>query len=137
MSLEVLRKVGLFDQDPCMRYAEDGEWAYRALRAGIPIAYAPELLVTHIGWRGLDERLDQYRGYARSHGASFGKHLARGDLFILARAALHFARAIRRWLRGILSGDAELAANGRSYATQLLPGIIAGMKSRIRPPSLP
>lgn len=137
MSIEVLRKVGLFDQDPCMRYAEDGEWAYRALRAGVPIAYAPELLVTHVGWRGLDERLDQYRGYARSHGASFGKRLARGDLFILARAGLHFARALRRWLRGILGGDAELAANGRSYATQLVPGIIAGMRSRIRPPSLP
>jgi GT2 family glycosyltransferase len=136
MALDVLRKVGLFDADPCMRFAEDGEWAYRALRAGIPIAYAPELVVVHVGWRELDERLTQYRGYARSHGAFLGKHLRRGDVFILARAGVHFARALRRWLRGTLSGDAELAANGRSYATQLLPGIIAGMKSRIQPPVL-
>jgi len=137
MAIEVLRQVGLFDEDPCMRYAEDGEWAYRALRAGVPIAYVPELVVTHLGWRALDERLDQYRGYARSHAAFFGKHLRRGDLFILLRAGVHFARATRRWLRGALARDAELAANGRSYALQLLPGIIAGMRSRVRPPSLP
>jgi cellulose synthase/poly-beta-1,6-N-acetylglucosamine synthase-like glycosyltransferase len=137
MAVEVLRRVRLFDEDPCMRFAEDGEWAYRALRAGVPIAYAPELVVAHVGWRELDERLDQYQGYARSHGAFFGKHLRRGDLFIVLRAAVHWARAVRRWLRGLRRGDAELAANGRSYATQLVPGIIAGMKSRQRPPSLP
>jgi len=137
MAVDVLRKVGLFDDDPCMRFAEDGEWAYRVLRAGIPIVYAPDLVVAHVGWRELEERLTQYRGYARSHGAFFGKHLKRGDLFILLRAGVHFARALRRWQRGTLTGDAELAANGLSYATQLVPGIIAGMKSRVQPPSLP
>ena len=137
MAVAILRRVGLFDEDPCMRFAEDGEWAYRALKAGAPIAYAPELVVTHVGWRALDERLDQYQGYARSHGAFFGKHLRRGDAFILLRAAVHWARAMRRWLRGISRGDAELAANGRSYTAQLLPGIIAGIKSPQRPPSLP
>jgi GT2 family glycosyltransferase len=137
MSVEVLRKVGLFDPDPCMRYAEDGEWAYRALKAGAPIAYAPELVVEHLGWRELDERLDQYRGYARSQGAFYGKHLRRGDAFITLRVAVHLARALRRWLRGTLGGDAELAANGRSYALQLVPGIIDGMKSPLRPPRLP
>jgi cellulose synthase/poly-beta-1,6-N-acetylglucosamine synthase-like glycosyltransferase len=137
MAVEVLRKVGLFDDDPCIRFAEDGEWAYRVLRAGIPIVYAPDLVVAHVGWRELDERLTQYHGYARSHGAFFGKHLKRGDLFILLRACVHVVRALRRWQRGALSGDAELAANGRSYATQFVPGIIAGMKSRIEPPSLP
>lgn len=136
MAIETLRTVGLFDEDPCMRYAEDGEWAYRALKAGVPIAYVPQLVVSHLGWREFDERLDQYTGYARSHAAFFGKHLRRGDTFILARASVHLARALRRWLRGVRDGDAELAANGRSYATQLLPGMISGMKSHIRPPSL-
>jgi GT2 family glycosyltransferase len=137
MAVEVLRRVGLFDDDPCVSFAEDGEWAYRVLRAGIPIVYAPDLVVAHVGWRELEERLTQYRGYARSHGAFFGKHLKRGDLFILLRACVHFARALRRWQRGRFTGDAELAANGLCYATQLVPGIIAGVKSRAQPPSLP
>ena len=136
MAIDILRQVGLFDEDPCTRYAEDGEWAYRALRAGVPIAYAPDLVVFHLGWRGLDERLHQYRGYARSHAAFFGKHLRRGDMFMLLRTGVHLVRSVRRWLRGTIHRDAELAANGRSYALQLLPGIIAGMKSRVRPPAL-
>jgi len=136
MAVEVLRKIGLFDEDPCMRFAEDGEWAYRVLKAGIPIVYAPDLIVAHVGWRNLSERLSQYRSYARSHGAFFGKHLRHGDLFILLRASVHFTRALRRWFKGTVGGDVELAANGRSYATELLPGIIAGMKSRVGPPSL-
>ena len=137
MSVDILRRVGLFDDDPRVRCSEDGEWAYRALRAGVPIAYAPELVVTHLGWRDQGERLDQYRNYARSHAAFFGKHLRRGDLFILARAGVHLVRALRRWIRGALRGDAELAANGRSYAGQFFPGIIAGMSSTTRPPRLP
>lgn len=136
MSTDILRRVGLFDDDPRVRCSEDGEWAYRALRAGVPIAYAPELVVTHVGWRDQVERLDQYRNYARSHAAFFGKHLRRGDLFMLARAAVHLARALRRWLRGLLRRDAELAANGRSYVGQFFSGIIAGMSSPRRPPRL-
>jgi len=134
--MEALDRVGLFDDDPCMRFSEDGEWAYRALRAGVPIAFRPELVVTHLGWRDRQQRLDQYRGYARSHAAFLGKHLRRGDFFILARSGVHLARALRRWLRGVLTGDAELAANGRSYAGQFIPGIIAGMRSPTRPPTL-
>lgn len=136
MGLKVLQRIGLFDEDPCMSFAEDGEWAYRVLKAGIPVVYSPDLIVAHVGWRSSDERLSQYRRYARSHGAFFGKHLRHGDLFIILRASIHLARALRRWLKGTVAGDAELAANGRSYATQLIPGIIAGMKSRRTPPSL-
>jgi glycosyltransferase involved in cell wall biosynthesis len=29
-SLAVVKKVGLFEEDPCMRTAEDAEWSYRA-----------------------------------------------------------------------------------------------------------
>ncbi len=132
----VLRKVGLFDDDPCMRYAEDGEWAYRALRSGVAIAYEPDARVTHLGWRETEARIEQYLGYARTHAAFFGKYLRRGDLFIAARALVHVGRAALRWLRGLLRRDAELAANGRAYVTQFVPGIVDGFRSRSRPPSL-
>jgi GT2 family glycosyltransferase len=135
-SLEIFRRVGLFEEDPVMATAEDAEWAYRALRNGIPIRYEPTVLLAHFGWRDTGKRVEQYRDYALSHGGFYGKYLRRGDLFMLARAAAHFARALRRWFRGTLAGDAELAMLGRAYFLHLLPGIWAGMRSKRQPGSL-
>lgn len=127
-SLAVVKKVGLFDEDPSLRTSEDGEWAYRALRAGVPIVYAPEVSVRHFGWREEEARANQYYDYARSHGGFYGKYLRQGDLFIAVRAILHHFRACRWWLRGLLTGDQELKYFGRAYFVGLLPGIIAGMR---------
>jgi GT2 family glycosyltransferase len=137
-SLEVFRRVGLLDEDPAMRCAEDGEWAYRALRAGVALRYAPDVVVSHVGWRGYDERLEQYRSYARSQGGFYGKYIARRDPFIAMRLIAHEIRALRRWLRGVAKGDEEQAMIGREYATGLLPGVWAGIRSSAPPaPSLP
>ena len=65
-SKHVVERVGPFDEDPSVRLAEDCDWSYRALRAGVPIVYAPQVAVLHYGWRGEAERSDQYRAYARS-----------------------------------------------------------------------
>jgi len=132
-SLDIFRKVGLFEEDPVMATAEDAEWAYRALRKGISIRYEPDVVLAHFGWRDARKRIEQYRGYALSHGGFYGKYLRRGDLFILARAAGHFGRALRRWLRGTFTGDVELAILGRSYCLNLLPGILAGARSKMYP----
>ena len=135
-SLDVFMKVGLFEEDPVMATAEDAEFAYRALRGGVTLRYEPDVVVAHYGWRGESRRVEQYRHYALSHGGFYGKYLRRGDLFILARAAGHFFRASRRWVRGRLNGNAELAMLGRAYCTNLLPGIMAGLRSQIRPGAL-
>lgn len=135
-SLDVFRRVGLFEEDPVMATAEDAEFAYRALRNGVSIRYEPDVVVAHFGWRDEGKRVEQYRHYALSHGGFYGKYLRRGDLFILARAVGHFLRALRRWVRGKLSSDAELAMLGRAYCTNLLPGILAGLRSQIRPGEL-
>lgn len=135
-SLDVFRKVGLFEEDPVMATAEDAEFAYRALRKGVTLRYEPEIVVAHFGWRDEIRRVEQYRRYALSHGGFYGKYLRRSDLFILARAAGHFFRALRRWVRGKLKGDAELALLGRAYCTNLLPGILAGLRSKMHPGEL-
>jgi GT2 family glycosyltransferase len=129
MPVRLRERIGLLDEDPCLRTAEDGEFAYRALRAGIPIVFAPEVAVTHVGWRSAEQRDAQYLGYARSHGGFYGKYLRRGDWFIGLRAAVHHLRAAKRWLGGVWRGDADLAANGRAYTLGLLPGILAGWRS--------
>ena len=135
-SLAVFRKVGLFQEDQVMSTAEDAEWAYRALRKGIPLHYEPDVIVAHFGWRDTGRRVEQYRQYALSHGGFYGKYLRQRDFFILARAVGHYMRALRRWIMGRVEGDAELALLGKAYCLNLLPGILAGIRSNIQPGEL-
>jgi GT2 family glycosyltransferase len=118
----------LFDEHPSVRTSEDGEWSYRALRAGVPIYYVPDACVRHFGWRDEAQRTTQYQDYARSHGGFYGKYLRQGDWFIALRVIVHYYRDLRRWVRGTLTGDQEAALYGRAYVTGLLPGIIAGFR---------
>lgn len=129
-SLGVIERAGLFDEDVCLRTAEDAEWAYRALRVGVPIIYTPDVAVRHFGWRDKNKRAAQYQEYARSHGGFYGKYLRQGDGFIALRAVIHHLRALRRWLRGLMTGDEEAVLYGRAYVTGLLPGIIAGFRKQ-------
>jgi GT2 family glycosyltransferase len=132
IAADIARRIGPFEEHECMRTAEDAEYAYRALRAGVPIRYDPELVVTHLGWRGEAERVAQYRSYARSHGGFYGSYLRRGDAFIAVRAACHWLRSTRRWVTGAVRRDADRASFGRAYALGLLPGIVAGWQARGR-----
>jgi GT2 family glycosyltransferase len=126
---ELFERLGGLDEDTCLRTAEDAEYAYRALRAGVPIVYAPDVVVQHLGWRDERERSAQYDSYGRSQGGFYGKYLRRGDSFIALRVGVHFARALRRWGLGALRGNREIARNGRAYVTGLLPGLVAGWRS--------
>ena len=128
-AMATLDRVGYFDEDPRLRTAEDGEWAYRALRAGVAIVYAPEVAVAHVGWRGESDRYRQYKGYARSHGGFYGKYLRKGDWFIAARVAVHLVRSLNRAVRGVLTADRERAVHGWAYLVFLWPGMVKGMQS--------
>jgi GT2 family glycosyltransferase len=129
-STAVIQRVGLFDEDASVRTAEDSEWAYRALKAGVPLVYAPDVGVRHFGWRDEQKRNIQYRDYARSHGGFYGKYLRQGDWFIALRVFAHHFRALRRWVRGIVTNDQEMALYGRAYLTGMLPGIMAGLRRK-------
>ena len=124
----VVEQIGLFDEDLCLIAAEDCEWAYRTLRSGVPIIYAPEIMVQHFSWRDANQRDVRYQTYARSMGGFYGKYLRQGDWHIALRLIIHHFRALRRWVRGTLTGDQEAALYGRAYVTGLLPGIIAGFR---------
>jgi GT2 family glycosyltransferase len=128
-SQAVIEKVGQFDEDPRLRTAEDGEWAYRALRAGVPIVYAPDVCVEHHDQRDADHHIEQYRDYAHSHGGFYGKYLRQGDWFIALRAAVHHFRVLLRLFRGLATANRELAQNGFAYLIGLGPGIIAGLRA--------
>ena len=129
IATSLARRLGPFQEAASMRTAEDAEFAYRALRAGVPIRYAPQLVVTHQGWRDPAQRSSQYRDYGLSQGGFYGLYLRRGDLFIALRAIVHLGRSLKRWLLGRLRNDDEMAVNGRAYVKGLLPGLIAGWRT--------
>ncbi len=128
VAMAVIKRIGRFDENPRLSPADDVEWGYRALRAGVPIIYAPEIAVRHMGWRNTEQRAEQYRAYARGHGCFYGKHLRQGDWFIALRIVIHLTRALRRWLLGIVTGNQEQRINGRAYVLNLIPGIMAGLQ---------
>lgn len=128
LAMALVQKIGFFDENPCLSSAEDSDYGYRALRLGISIAYEPDVVLHHFHWRDAGQRASRYADYARSQGGFYGTHLRRGDTFILMQAILALVRSPMRWMRGIVSGDQELAANGRAHTFHLLPGIVAGLR---------
>lgn len=130
VAVAVMNQVGLLDEDTVLRCSEDGEWAYRALRAGVPIKYAPDVLIYHTGWRGTKERRQQYQEYAKSCGGFYGKYLRQGDWFIGLRAIVHYLREVRRLLKAAVTLNIEHIRMSWACLRWLVPGILAGFRSR-------
>lgn len=127
-AIEIVDRIGPMDEHPTVRYAEDAEWSYRALRAHVPIAYAPDVRVSHLAWRDRAQMRETYRRYARSQGGFYGHYLRGGDLFIARRVTFELARAPWLLLRGLVSRNADLAQMGRACLGQLVPGVIHGWR---------
>jgi GT2 family glycosyltransferase len=126
-----VRTIGPFDESPCLHAAaEDLDWSYRALQQGVPIIYAPDVIVQHFGWRDATQRHERYQAYARSHGCFYGKHLRKWDLRIALRVLIHHARAIRTLIKGTLLCNEDQVDMARAYLTGLAPGIRAGISQR-------
>jgi GT2 family glycosyltransferase len=134
--LGVARRLGSFDEHPSLRFAgEDNEWAYRALRAGVPIVYEPGVVVCHVAWQDERRRTEVYRRYARGQGAFYGKYVRAGDGFILRRAGHDLVRAPWWTIRGLVAGNRDLLAMGLGAMRGLVPGFVQGLRndgSRVR-----
>lgn len=128
LAIDIVERIGPMDEHPSVRYAEDAEWSYRALRARVPIAYAPEVRVAHVAWRDPAQMRETYRRYARSQGGFYGHYLRRGDRFIARRVAYELLRAPWLAVRGLADGNRDLADMGRAYLSQLVPGLIDGWR---------
>lgn len=84
LSRDVVERVGKFDESlgAGARFvsAEDWDYIYRALCAGFPLLYCPEMVVFHNhGRRTLGERARLMRGYAIGAGALYCKHWKLGN----------------------------------------------------------
>lgn len=136
MARSVLYRIGLFDDDSMVAAAEDCEFAYRALRAGVRIEFVPDIVVEHWGWRTAEQRAAQYRAYALSHGGFYGKYLRQGDGFIAVRLLRHFARSLLSLALASLRRDRERMMADRAHAFNLLIGVARGWRSARGAPRL-
>lgn len=128
VSMALVQRIGPFDEHPSIHAAEDSDWGYRALRAGVAITYDPSVIVSHYSWRDISQRAQRYYQYSRSQGGFYGKHLLKGDTLIVQQAGRALLRGPLRWLRGILRRDQDMIDRGRAATLMLLPGIIAGLR---------
>jgi GT2 family glycosyltransferase len=128
--LAMFKSVGPLDESELVRYCEDPEWAYRALKRGFPIHYLPQITVTHLHWRNDQDMAAVYSNYARSQGGWFGRELRRGRLSFLVRVAYELGRGAKRWTLGSLRGDYLRKVNGRAYVVDLLRGLAVGFHEK-------
>ena len=127
VALDVLHRVGPFDESPALNGAEDNDWGHRALRLGVPVVYAPQVAVTHLDWRTRREVAQTHERYARAQGAFYGKHLRHGDLGLGRRAARDLLRGPWLVVRAAATRNPELAMLGRAETRGILPGLVAGL----------
>jgi glycosyltransferase involved in cell wall biosynthesis len=125
-ALSTAMMIGPFDGG--VSPAEDNDWAYRALRMGIPIVYAPEVVVYHQHWRTEAQLRATYRAYGWSQGAFYGKHLRNGDWSMVLRAGISLWRGVRSLVYGVVRNDTALKVNAMGRLERLVPGMVAGMR---------
>ncbi len=128
LAMDIVWRIGLFDEHPCLQAAEDSDYGYRALRLGIPIVYDPDIVLLHYHWRDASQRAARYNEYARSQGGFYGTHLRWGNWIIWQQAARDLLRGPVRWARGTIRRDQDMIDRGRADTLQLLPGLIQGLR---------
>ncbi len=124
VSLKIAQYIGTFDEN--LYTAEDTDWAYRAMRADIPVFYTPDVVVRHYHWRDISQSAINYQAYAEGLGGFYGKHLRQGDWSMILRAILVLFRGARSLLKGWINQDQSLSQDGYARLTKLIPGLIKG-----------
>jgi glycosyltransferase involved in cell wall biosynthesis len=98
----VVDRIGVFDirlgAGAGLGSSEDADFVYRAMRAGIPVIYQPEMRVSH-DHRRVDpvEGFKQIREYSIGAGAMMAKHLLQGKADLVKMNYWDFRTAMRRW----------------------------------------
>lgn len=120
-------ELGGFDeQQGLLVAAEDNDFCYRWMDAGLPLRYEPAMVVWHHDWRTPAELRRRYGAYARGQGAFYAKHLAGGDR--------RFLRHVRDDVRAGLRANLQALRRPSTFRTPdearaLLVGIPVGMVS--------
>jgi GT2 family glycosyltransferase len=111
-----------------VQLVEDNDLCYRWLRAGQQLRYDPSLVVWHHGWRTRRELERQFRGYARSQGIFYAKHLRRRDFGVLRFLVRDARRAARGIASRIIHGRREWPDARRTLPGGIIVGLITGWR---------
>jgi len=118
---------GLGPGTPCQS-AEDTDLVYRAMRAGVEMAYIPDAVVYHVQWRSLSDAARVERGYGIGLGAFIAGYARRGDFYAASLAPrLLWHLGIRPVTRGIRHQRAQDVRSGLRYLACIPWGIMTGL----------
>jgi GT2 family glycosyltransferase len=119
---------GGFDErfDP-LGTAEDCDFAYRWLRAGLSLRYEPELVVHHHDWRSDEELARLYVKYGRGLGALYARRLLERDRLIVPFVARD-VRAVVALLRDRLLGRPIAPYRRWALPSGLPLGLVSGLR---------
>ncbi len=125
--MDVVRRIGEFDvtlgAGTRMAAAEDSDYIYRVLRAGLPVLYCPDAVVYHDHDRVTEAQVRRIQlNYRRGCGALYVKHIWRGDGWALRL----FYWELRDLSRGLSGGP-----QARREAWQYLRATLDGARLRI------
>jgi GT2 family glycosyltransferase len=127
----ICRRIGgfnpLFGPGSRFRNNDDGELAYRLIRAGVPILFSPELFVHHSGWRRESDNLALKSDYAFSLGALAGYYLRRGEGRLSRILSVRIASKLRRLVLGLALADRTRRIDGWIHVRHYLAGWRTGL----------
>lgn len=122
-------KIGGFDERKGFATAaEDLDFSYRWLKAGLPLRYEPAAVVTHVDWREPEALVTLYKHYARSAGRFYAKHLIRGDKAIAWQAISDITEGLKAWHHFMRDKNSERWEDQRLELPLFVPlGIAEGL----------
>jgi GT2 family glycosyltransferase len=128
-----LLEFGGFDERFVLA-GEDGDLAYRWMRAGRSLQYRPELVVVHHDWRDAERLRSTFRLYSRAQGMFYAKHLRRGDLRMLRYLVLEAVGGLPALPARVRRRVAGKPDPRRGAWASVISGFVAGWRMFRDPP---
>ena len=120
----VIEKIGMFDirfgPGAPLLAAEDSDFAYRVLKAGLKAVYSPDVIVSHDhGRRSEQERTNMEKAYVSARGAFYLKHTFRGDRQVMRLALWETVQLAKQSFKEVI-GSKDHRGNARLLAYLLV-----------------
>lgn len=126
--------VGTFDErlgaGTSLPSAEDNDFCYRLLQAGLCVEYRPEAVAVHRAWRRETARFKLRYDYGRGQGGFYVKHISAGDWFMLRRFAADVSRHLVRAAVRLTRARLPQARSDLAYTYGLLVGAFCWLRTR-------